>query len=67
VIKLDGRVLSVMLGAMAGPAFGAIGTAMLGDPALVDLTALGIVLGATLGATLSSLLVSPGHGGLTEY
>ena len=46
--KIDGRVLSVMLGAMFGPALGTFGSAILGDPALVDLTAVGIVLGATL-------------------
>jgi hypothetical protein len=56
-----------MLGAMVGPALGTIGSAMLGDPALVDLTAVGIMLGATLGATLSSLFVSPGYGGLPDY
>ena len=67
MIKIDGRVLSVMLGAMFGPALGAVGSSMLGDPALVDLTAIGIVLGATLGATLSGLLVSPDHGGVPEY
>ena len=64
--KIDGRVLSVMLGAMFGPALGTFGSAILGDPALVDLTAVGIVLGATLGAMLSSLLVSPGHDGLSD-
>ena len=66
-MKIDGRILSVMLGAMVGPALGAVGSARLGDSALVDLTAVGIVLGATLGAMLSSLLFSPGHGGVTDY
>ena len=61
MLKVDGRVLGVMLGAMAGPALGAIGSAMLGDPALVDLTSVGIVIGAALGATLGNLLVATGH------
>ena len=56
--RIDGRGLGLMLGAMAGPALGAISSAMLGDPALVDLTSVGIVLGATIGATLGCLLVS---------
>jgi hypothetical protein len=66
-MKLDGRVLSVMLGAMVGPALGAVGSARLGDSALVDLTAVGIVLGATLGAMLSNLLFSPGNGGVPDF
>ena len=57
MINIDGRFLGVLIGAMAGPALGALGKAMLGDPALVDLTAVGIVLGVTLGATLGDLLV----------
>jgi hypothetical protein len=67
VAKFDGRVLSVLFGVLAGPALGAIGNAMLGDAALIDLTAVGIVLGATFGATLSSLLVSPSHRGLPDF
>jgi hypothetical protein len=36
---------------------------MLGNPVLVDLTSVGIMLGAMLGATLSSLLLSTNYGG----
>jgi len=66
VANIDGRFLGVLFGAIAGPALGAIGSAMLGDPALVDLTAVGIVLGVTLGATLSDLVVSTGYSSLPE-
>src|SRR3954466_1311848 len=55
VLKIDRRVLGVVLGAMAGPVLGAISRDILGDPALVDLTSVGIVLGATIGGMVSNL------------
>jgi hypothetical protein len=63
MLNIDGRVLGVILGGMAGPALGSVCSAILGNPALVDVTSVGIVLGATLGATLGNLLVSTGHNG----
>ena len=59
--SIDGRFLGVLFGAMVGPALGTLGGVILGNPALVDLTAVGIVLGVTVGATLSDLLVSASH------
>ena len=60
MLTIDGRVLGVVLGVMAGPGVGVICSAMLGEPALVDLTSVGIVLGAMIGATITNLIVSTG-------